>query len=139
MGHSFTSFSQPRSKSAFWIIGVHKVVDYISNFYTKNFSFRLPCSHEAFLHFVQSATLKIRKKSPKIFKKPSGKLPSPIIVNLSINFLMFFIRLLIPDSIESTSMRFEAVRWLEPKVKMQSAAESAAVHSLLILPQYLRP
>ena len=44
-----------------WIIGVHKVLNYISNFYSKNSTFHKPCSHRHSLGFYKASTLCLHK------------------------------------------------------------------------------
>ena len=59
---SLRSTPQPL-KIRSWIIDVHKVVDYISNFFTKNFPFRLPCSHGCSLTSFSQPRSKSAKKN----------------------------------------------------------------------------
>ena len=51
---SFHSVSLRKIRS--WIIGVHKVLNYISNFYSKNSTFHQPCSHRHSLGFYKAST-----------------------------------------------------------------------------------
>ena len=51
---SFYSVSLRKIRS--WIIGVHKVLNYISNFYSKNSTFHQPCSHRHSLGFYKDST-----------------------------------------------------------------------------------
>ena len=59
--YAFWFLPHRQSPKLSWIIGVHKVLNYISNFYSKNSTFHKPCSHRHSLGFYKASTLCLRK------------------------------------------------------------------------------